>query len=92
MPYASLIVKGSMQHPTVRLIRGAMAVQGDAVDGPEGHLKLRGSRVEHHHPLGQQGHPVAVLAYHVAVVNQQPHPLAGHGDHDRTLFQINIII
>ena len=44
MPNASLIMSGSMQHPTVRLIRGAIAVQGAARDGPEGHHQLRGSK------------------------------------------------
>ena len=61
-----------------------MVVLGDAVDGPDGHLKLSGSKVEPHHPLGQQGQHLAELHQPLAPQGGDHHPLAGHGDHDRT--------
>ena len=55
-----------------------MVVLGDAVDGPDGHLKLSGSKVEPHHPLGQQGQPLAELHHPLAPQGGEHHPLAGH--------------
>ena len=55
-----------------------MVVLGDEVEGPDGHLKLIGSKMEPHHPLGQQGQPQAELHQPLAPQGGDHHPLAGH--------------
>ena len=54
-----------------------MVVLGDAVEGPDGHLKLSGSKWEQHHPLGQQAQPLAELHHPLAYQGVEDHPLAG---------------
>ena len=73
-----MIVRGSIQHLRVKLSRGVMVVLGDAVEGPDGHLKLIGSKMEPHHPIGQQGQPQAELHQPLAPQGGDHHPLAGH--------------
>ena len=51
---------------------------GDEVEGPDGHLKLIGSKMEPHHPIGQQGQPQAELHQPLAPQGGDHHPLAGH--------------